>query len=239
MNRKLAVGSIALVFAAMGVCFAQDMVPRPRLISVSGTAEINVAPNEVIMQLGVETHDKELRIAKSQHDVRIKKAINLASSAGIEAKDIQTSQLTMGPDYSEEKVPRLLGYEVSQTVTITLKDLSKYESLMTGLLEAGINRVQSVNFYVTETRKYKDEARAKAIRAAKEKATAMAAELGQSIGKPWEIAEDDGGSPFVQTRANSTYGYNAQFGAPGEEESTVAPGQVTIRASVRVSFQLE
>ncbi|HSS96913.1 MAG TPA: SIMPL domain-containing protein [Terriglobales bacterium] len=234
MNRKLAVGFIVLVLIAVGVCSAQDMLPRPRLISVRGTAEINVDPNEVVMRLGVETHDKEIALAKSQHDARMKKVIGLARSEGIEAKDIQTSWLSLSPDYSEEKIPRLLGYEVSQTITITLRDLSKYESLITKFLAAGINRVHSVDFKVAETRKYKDEVRTKALRAAKEKATAMAAELGQTIGKPWEIAEDSEG---YQPLANATFGYYANVSA--SEEATVAPGQVSIRATVRVSFQLE
>lgn len=239
MNRYVIISLITLVFGSAEMCRAQETYVRPRLISVTGTAEINVDPNQVVMGFGVETHDKDLSVAKSQHDARMKKVITLARSAGIEAKDIHTDQLSMSPTYSEEKVPRLLGYEVSQTLTIVLKDPSKYESLITKFLEAGINRVHIVDFSVAETRKYRDEARAKALRAAKEKASAMAGELGQSIGKPWEIVEDNGGNPFVQVNANSMSGYNAGFAASREGEATVAPGQVTIRASVRVSFQLE
>ena len=214
---------------------AQESCPKPRLISVTGTAEINVAPDQVIMSLGIETHDKELSIAKSQNDARAKKIMAIAHSVGIEPKDIQTSALRLSPDYSEEKVPRFLGYEVSQTIVITLQDISKYEALMTKLLGAGINRIHDIDFRVGETRKYRDEARAKAIRAAKEKAVAMAAELGQTIGKPWEISEEAG---WNATRAAANFsGYNAP--RVGDSESTVAPGQVTIRASVSVSFQLE
>ena len=88
---------------------------------------------------------------------------------------------------------------------------------------------------MAEPRKFRDEARSKAIRAAKEKAAAMASELGQTIGKPWEISEqDDVGTLF--TRANS---YGMVAGVPESESSTVAPGQVTFKVSVRVSFQLE
>ncbi len=73
-------------------------------------------------------------------------------------------------------MPRFLGYEVSQTTTITLRDLSKYESLMIKLLEAGTNRVDGINFGVSETRELRDQARSRAIRDAKEKAIAMAAD---------------------------------------------------------------
>jgi uncharacterized protein YggE len=164
---------------------AQDTSPRPRLISVTGTAEVNVAPDEVVLSLGVESRDKDLALAKAQHDHRVKKLLAEAHDAGVEGKYIQTSMLQMRPDYSDEKVPRFLAYQVSQTIQVTLKDLSKYERMITKLLEAGVNRIDSVEFLVAEPRKYRDEARAKAIKAAREKAVAMAAELGQTIGKPW------------------------------------------------------
>ena len=165
----------------------------------------------------------------------------MATAAGVAPKDIQTSQLQMSPNYSGEKVPRFLAFEVSQTIEITLKDLSKYDALMTKLLEGGANRVDDVTFEIGETRKYKDEARSKAIQAAKEKASAMAGELGQTLGKPWEIVEQDAKSCYSSASfaANAVVGGVADRNSDEEKESTVAPGHVTIRASVRVSFQLE
>jgi uncharacterized protein YggE len=227
---------LSLVFAA--ATLAQDNCPRPRLISVTGTAEIQVAPDEAVLRLGIETSNKDLAYAKSQHDTRVKKVMALAQSAGVEAKYIQTSELTMGPEYTDDRYRQLLGYEVSQTIAITLKDLSKYEALMTRLLGAGVNRVDGIDFRVAEPRKHKDEARAKAIRAAREKAVAMAAELGQTIGKPWSISEESENgmdqASLGRYRANVSRSEEST-----SEESTVAPGQVVIRASVSVSFLLE
>jgi uncharacterized protein YggE len=237
MNGKIiAVFSVSLLLvASAALSAAQDCGPRPRLISAMGTAEINLAPDQVTLSLGVESHDKDLRSARSQNDSRVKKVIALARSEGVELKDIATSALQMAPEYSEEKVPKFLGYEVSQTMDITLRDISKYEPLMTKLLEAGVNRLHNIDFGLSETRKYKDEARLQAVRAAKEKATAMAKELGQTVGKPWEIWEQTGRNAY-QAMANSS-GYNSpSFEAEG---TTVVPGQVTIKASVVVSFQLE
>ena len=241
----IAVLSVAVVITVLPrPALAQDFLPHPRLISVTGTAEVNVAPDEVVLSLGVESRDKDLAIAKAQHDRRVKKLLAEARDAGVEGKYIQTSMLQMRPDYSDEKAPRFLAYQVSQTIQVTLKDLSKYERLITKLLEAGVNRVDSVEFLVAEPRKYKDEARAKAIRAAREKALAMAGELGQTIGKPWDISEEGFNGLFAQTN-RSLYANNyvqassyANDGSP-TEQSTVAPGEVSIRASVRVSFQLE
>jgi len=237
VNRKVVtVFGVSFFFIALAaLSAAQECGPRPRLISVTGTSEINVVPDQVVLSLGVESRDKDLGLAKSQNDARIKKVLGLARDAGVEPKDIETSTLRMGANYSEEKVPKFLGYEVSQTTIITLKDLSRYESLMTKLLEAGINRVNGINFDVSETRKLRDEARSRAIRAAKEKAVAMAAELGQTVGKPWDISEEGGWNSY-QYAANS---FEADKRTRGADEPTIAPGQVTIRASVKVSFQLE
>lgn len=237
MSRKIsAVFGVCLLFIASAVLSAaQECGPRPRLISVTGTSEVNVAPDQVVLSLGVESRDKDLSVAKTQGDARTKKVLRLARDAGVEPKDIETSTLRMGAEYSEEKVPKFLGYAVSQTTTITLKDLSKYESLMTKLLEAGINRVNGINFGVSETRKYRDEARSKAIRAAKEKAVAMAADLGQTVGKPWDISEESGWNAY-QYAANS---FSTDKATRDSDESTIAPGELTIRASVKVSFQLQ
>jgi uncharacterized protein YggE len=237
LNSITVLSAFSLFFFFTPPALAQDFLPRPRLISVTGTAEVNVAPDEAILSLGVESRDKDLSVAKAQHDSRVKKLLAEVRKAGVEEKNIQTSTLQMRPEYSEEKIPKFLAYEVSQTIQVTLKDLSKYENLITKLLEAGVNRVDSVEFLVAEPRKYKDDARAKAIRADREKATAMAAELGQTIGKPWDISEDSFNGVFAQANSfQNNYSYDRSRAA---EESTVAPGQVSIRASVRVSFQLE
>jgi len=207
---------------------------RPRLISVTGTSEVSVAPDEAILTFSIETRDKDLAAAKSEHDSRFKKVMALTQEDGIEPKYIQTSNLTMEPEYSEEKITKFLGYVLSQTIQITLKDVSKYEDLMTRLLQAGVNRVNGIEFRVSEPRKFKDEARSKAIQAAREKATSMAAGLGQTIGKPWDISEAE--EVYV---VNSTFGADRSRYAAAPSESTIAPGQIKISASVKVSFLLE
>jgi uncharacterized protein YggE len=232
-----AVTVLSFCLALVPSLLAQDTFTRPRTISVTGTAEIKVAPDEVILMLGVDSRDKDLSVAKTDNDQRVKKLLNLAHAAGVDPKNIQTSALTMGPEYSDERIPKLLGYQVSQVVTITLTDLSKYEDLMTNSLKAGVNRVDGINFVVAEPSKYKEDARLEAIRAAHEKASAMAAQLGQTLGKPWEITEEpnDDYSP----RMNANFLAGVRDATMPQEESTVAGGQVMIRASIRVSFQLE
>jgi uncharacterized protein len=230
--------AVALIFPGifLPTAIAQDNCVHPRIISVTGTAEIKLPPDEVQLTLGIDSHDKELVVAKAGNDRHIKKLMALAHTAGVEAKNIRTSALTMGPEYSDEKIPKLLGYRVSQTVTVRLTDISKYEDLMTNFLKAGVNRVDGIYFRVGDPMKYREETRLKAIRVAREKANTLAKELGQSLGKPWEVTEgaDMDTTPYLS--ANSRVSFNM---AAQEEAPTIAGGEVTIRATIRASFQLE
>lgn len=142
----------------------------------------------------------------------------------------------MNPAYSEERVPRFLAYEVEQTIQLTLKDPSKYDALVSKLIGGGVNSIQGVEFQVAESRKYKDDTRLRAIRAAKEKATVIAAELGQTIGKPWEITEENENPTYPYYQNTRVLGGAME---PAPNEPTVAPGQIAIRSSIKVSFQLD
>jgi uncharacterized protein YggE len=126
-----AVAVFAFYVALGPPLLAQATFSHPRTISVTGSSEIKVAPDEVALTLAVDSRDKDLTVAKVDNDQRIKKLLSFAHAAGVESKNIQTSALTMGPEYSDEKIPKFLNYQVSQTVILTLTDVSKYDDLMT------------------------------------------------------------------------------------------------------------
>ncbi len=222
----------------------------PRLVTATGDAEVRVAPDEVVVTLGVETEDPKLDMAKSQNDDIVRQVLERLQGFGIAAEHIQTEYIGISPTYdysSSYSVPRLKGYGVRKTIVVTLSDLSKFEDLLSGVLEAGANYVHNVEFRTTELRKYRDQARALAIQAAKEKATALAGELDQGLGEPVTITEE-------QNSWQSWYGYG-WWGGSGqntsqnvvvetgsstlEEGATVAPGQITVNARVSVAFALE
>jgi hypothetical protein len=124
--------------------------------------------------------------------------------------------------------------------------MGKFEDFLTSVLNTGVNYVQGIEFRTTELRKYRDEARALAIRAAREKADALAVELGQKAGKPQTIQEHQsswwsgygawwGGRWGNAMTQNTVQEYQ---GTPLGLDSSVAPGQISIRASVAVTFDL-
>jgi uncharacterized protein YggE len=84
--RVIAVLTFSIVFVPR--LFAQDAFNHPRIISVTGTAEIRVVPDEVVLMLGVDSRDKDLTVAKADNDQRMRKLLSLAHSAGVDTKNI-------------------------------------------------------------------------------------------------------------------------------------------------------
>jgi len=217
-------------------------------ISVNGDATVKVVPDEIILTLGVETRHKELTEAKSENDKRVRRVIALAKSYGVDPKYIQTDFINISPEYEyiNYDIDRIVGYRVGKTIVITLKDIDKFDGLYSDVLELGANYVHGIEFRTSELRKYRDQARALAIKAAEEKATALAAELGRSIGNPTHINENYSGwwSSYGRWWGSRWGGMMSQnvvqnAGLEGyTTEGGVAPGQIEVNASVSVTFEL-
>ncbi len=223
-----------------------------RIISVTGTADIMVIPDEAVFSLAVETTNMDISKAKSENDAKIKKIKDIAKDMNIDPKYMVTDYINVNPKYtytnSGENVFK--GYTVHRGLIITLKDLKRFDELLTKLLEAGADYIQNVQFKTTQLRKYKDEARALAIKAAREKAEALAKELGQTVGKanniqeiqentysyygPWSSAGTGRGSNVL---SNATS--NAQvIGTQITNYEDFSPGQIKVSAGVSVIFDL-
>lgn len=231
---------------------AQTVAPADRtdarLITVTGEAEVNVVPDQVILTLGVETSNRQLRLAKSANDEIVKKVFAAAQGRGVAVKDIQTDYINIEPRYRDSYEQRdFVGFFVRKTVVITLRDVMQFEDLLSDVLDAGANYVQGIQFRSTELRKYRDQARSLAIQAAREKAVALAKELGQQVGQPARITEEQNnwwsgygawwGSSYASSMTQNVI-QNAG-NAPVLTEGALAPGQISVTARVTVSFELE
>lgn len=238
MNRTILL-LFAIALSAGSVC-AQKEVDRP-LITVTGEAEILVVPDEVDFALRVVTMDKALSTAMEQNDQVVKSLFALARKYRIPPEQLQTDRISVTQRFTDEEVtkkpPVFLGYTVIKNVAIILRDVSKSEELLTDIIKSGVSYIQNVYFRTTQLRKYKDEARARAIKAAQEKAIALTREIGQSIGKAYSISEE-GPTPSYSQNNNVNFSYSASSPSPSDD-STIALGQISITARVTVSFELK
>jgi len=226
----------------------QPSSQEPRRITVTGEAQVRVVPDEVILTLGVETWDKNLNVAKNRNDEIVKRVLKLAGQYGIEPEHVQTDFLGVEPRYRDGYYEErdFIGYFVHKTVVITLRDLSRFEELLSATLQAGVNYVHGIDFRTTELRLHRDEARALAIKAAKEKAVALAGELGQQVGDPLTIQEEQSGwwssyGAWWGSRWGTGMTQNVIQEVGGVSvlaDSSVAPGQIDVTARVTVSFEL-
>ena len=222
--------------------FAEDEA-EPRLITVYGDAEVRVVPDEIILKLEVETLNKDLNLSKKENDELSKNVMAVARKHKIEEKHIQTDYIRISPEYDRSyRIDKFLGYEVSKSIVLEIRDTSKFEAILSDVLDAGANYVRDVIFRTTELKKYRDQARSHAIKAAREKANKLAKELGQKVGKPYLIQEDG-----VQAGVNNRWWRDSDIRGPqgtlyGRGSSTssdsFALGQINISAKIIVCFEL-
>lgn len=237
---------IVLAFLiSSGASRGQFVDPGQKSISVSGDAEIKVPPDRVLVTLGVETRNRDLAAAKVRNDADVRRVIAAARGVGIEAGDIQTDFVQVDIRYNSDVQTVVDHYVVQKAMAVTLRDVSKFEELLSAVLGAGANHVHDVEFYTTELRKYRDQARALAIKAAQEKARDMAAVAGLRVSdKPTGISgySYGGGSWYGRWRGrNGMMAQNVVQVAGGSvaSEGTVALGRISVTASVNLTFRLE
>jgi uncharacterized protein len=247
-NRNLFAFVASAIFAlCLSVVARAQLKTDLALISVSGQAEVLVAPDEVVFTLEVSKMDKDLSVAKEQNDESVRQILALARRFAVAPQDVKTDYITVGMKYntdiidddedsdSKAKVKReFIGYEVSKTVILRFTNIARFEEFFSAVLQAGVSRVSDVSFRTSQIRRHKDQARALAIRAAREKATALAREIGQTIGKAHSISEQGEERSGL---SNNTFTVSGRF--RDDENSTIAPGTIRVTAQVSVSFILQ
>ena len=238
------------VVAALWAQAQQETPPSDgrRSISVEGEAEIKVVPDRVLLTFGIETSDKDLQQARQMNDTRARAVINAVRKEDIETKDIQTDYLDIEPRWDLTPRPEnFIGYFVRKTVVVTLREVPRFEDVLSAALGAGANYVLGVHFQTSELRKHRDDARALAIKAAREKAVALAGQLNQGVGEPIRMQELSSrwyswyGRSWWGNRQGSQY-QNVVQNAGGDmvsSDSALSPGRISVTASVRVIFELQ
>lgn len=238
-------------FSQLNAQDEETMQNRVRHITTNGSAEVRVVPSRVVLTFGVETFNTELAVAKRDNDVRAAAVIALAKELGIAPKDVQTDYIFVEPvyeGYDERRAGKFLHYLVRKTVVVLLRDTSKFENILSGALERGATHVLRVRFEVDNLKRHRDKARIDAIRAARDKAQALAGELGAKLGRVLSIQDYGSYDPALyygsSWRERSDGGGQSQVST--QSESPVAPtvgdalalGQMRISAQINVSFEL-
>ena len=208
----------------------------PRVISVSGLGEVKTRPDMAIVTSGVISEAASAQDALSKNNAAMAAVIAALKNAGVAEDDIQTSNFSVSPQYppyqpNQTATPRISGYQVSNQVTASVKDLAKLGTTLDALVRAGSNQINGIMFDVKEPKKVLDEARKKAVADAKAKAELYAEAAGVSLGRVVQISESGG---VIEPQPM----YRAKMVAADAAAVPVAPGQQTLTASVSIVYEL-
>jgi uncharacterized protein YggE len=218
---------ILAVFAP-NISSAQENLP---LVTVTGKGEVKVTPDEVAIRFGIVSIEKNTVDARRNVEAVIKQVNALLGKYKIPASQLTMDYLQLEqwpPDYAPNLTERQ--FRASQGITVVIKDISKFNEFLTELYNTGINRIDLVEYRTSELRKHQDAARDMAVRAAREKAEALAKSLGQSIGAAYSIEEfPENNYPMMRMANQSMDG-----GAAAE-----TLGQISVTANVTVRFYLK
>jgi uncharacterized protein YggE len=227
-----AIAPLALALAVFAVAAsAQD---APRMITVTGVGEIVAPPDMAIVTVGATSEAETAAEALSATSLAVSAALNVLTGAGIEARDLQTSGVSLSPRMvwpnDSNGAPRIEGYVASNQVTARVRDLGSLGGVLDAVVSSGANTLSGVSFALSEPRAAEDAARRAAVADARARAALYAEAAGVGLGAVQQISEEGGAAPMQRMMAAEA--------AMSDAAVPVAPGELTISARVRIVFAI-
>ena len=229
----------------------QTICDSNRTVQVSGTAVVNVIPDRALIQLGVQSNGRTPKEVQGRNAAAISKVIKAVKALGVEAKDISTDRYIIEPIYIPYDSLNIDGYRIYNIISITMRDVDKTSDAIAVAFQAGANQVVNVEFYTSELRKYRDQAREMAMKAASEKASALAQAAGADTDCVLNINENtwsyfNGWNWWYGGNNQNLWTQNAVQNVapsaselPSTDESPVSMGHISIKAEVTTTFSLK
>lgn len=225
----------AMVIGACPALSSAEQAKERKTITVQGSSSITAAPTIAYVSIGVTTFNKNAATAQAENAVKMDRVYKTLASLGIKKDKIKTVNYNISPRYDyKNNVASLAGYNVVNSISVTVADLKKVSDVLDMTVKEGVNQSSSIAFGVTDEERDKLylQALSQAVVNAKEKANTIASAAGIAISKPANIIEGSS-SHFVQPN------YRAMDMAKMTAEAAPTPiseGELTIEASVTVIY---
>lgn len=238
MARQMVFLTAALLTVGGGTLRA-DQTPPPRSISVSGTALMKAAPDQIVWHIELTDFDKDMRKAKQRNDEKIEAVLALRKPLDVGRHDLDTGRLSISREYERgERGQRgaFKHYRVSRSVTIRQTDLKRFDEYLDKLVASSEMEV-GFSFESSQIHKLRAETRLKAMAEAKKKAADMARVVGAELGKVLAINEHSPNRPYFSPMSNTAF---SRSPPPVDAASDrFVPGAISVQVSVYVTFELE
>ena len=233
---SLALAGALLASAAALPAYADtaDAAFRATTLNLSASGESKVAPDLATITLGVQTDGATAAGAMGANAVQMNKVIAALKKAGIAERDIQTSNLSVNPQYVyvENNPPKLNGYQANNQVTIQVRDLSKLGQTVDATVNAGATNVGGISFGLSDPLAAENQARLDAVKALQAKADLYARATGYKIVRLVSLGEGGGYTPqppmpmYAMARMDKV------------ESSPVSAGELKVRVDVSATYEL-
>lgn len=220
-------------------------VPATDTITVQGSGQATMPPDVARASFTVQNEATIVADAQAATTKQANAAIDYVKGQGVTDKDIKTLSYNISPQYSYPnpcpvgsacpdyyRSPKITGYQVSETVQVTERDLTKIGALLQGLGSLGVQNVNGPDFALDDVNAGYDAARADAIDKAKTQANLLAKQLGVRLGKIVNFSESSGGYPYPVMYGLGT---SAEKAAP---VPSVPTGENTYNASVSITYEI-
>jgi uncharacterized protein YggE len=240
----LAILALFLLVETLATAFSirHPSTPPADTITVSGQGSATVVPDVAKIDYSVTEDAKSVADAQTAATTKSNAALAALAADGIADKDVKTIAYNVSPQYSYPTCPpgvfcpnssgTITGYEVSQTLEVTVRDTSKAGDVLQKLGSLGVSNISGPNFTVDDPTTVESEARADAINKAKASAALLAAQLGVHLGRIVNFYEDNGAQP------PAAYGVSAM--TSGKAAAPVLPtGENETTSSVSITFEID
>jgi uncharacterized protein YggE len=208
-----------------------DMKPS---ITVAGHGEVRVTPDQVTVMVGVTTEAKTAAEALQANSAKMKELMKSLKDHDVADKHIQTSNFNVSPQQifdRDGKPPKLVGYTVTNQVSVTVLEVARLGSILDAVVQAGSNQIQGVNFSIADPQPHMEQARRKAIADARKRAEIYAEAAGVKLGGPVLISETSASPP------RPMYAMGARM-AVASSDVPIAAGEHSIDAHVNVTYEI-
>jgi len=230
----ISASALALAFVLAAPSVRADAPARPHVLTVTGHGEAMGVPDRALLSTGVTTAARTAAAALGANAKAMNAVFATLKHAGIPEKDIQTSDFNVTPQYAERKAgsdeaPRIVGYQVSNSVDVIVDGLDKLGPTIDALVAAGSNRIDGPTFTIADPKPLQAEARAEAVKDAISRAQTLAHAAGVALGPIVGIAEGSAPEP-VEPRLRMA------MAAPAP--TPIASGEQSLSADVTITWEI-
>jgi uncharacterized protein YggE len=213
---------------------AAEAMFRATTLNLAAYGEVKVEPDMATISLGVQTDGRTAQAAMQANAQRMTQVIDALRRAGIAAKDIQTSNLNLNPQYvyEQNQPPRLTGYQASNQVTVAVHDLARLGAAVDATVGAGANQVHGISFGLDDPTAAENAAREAAVKALAAKADLYARATGHRVLRLVSLSEGAASYPAPPPMPAMAVQRMEKAGTP------VAAGELSVRVDVTGLYEL-